>query len=63
VISDLTRSYAVYESSAFGTVRLAAEVDATSDSEALAEARRLMPAIKGELRQGPRVVCRFGRAG
>lgn len=62
VISDLLPRYAIYESSAFGAVRLAAEVDATSDSQALAEARRLLPEINGELRQGPRVVCRFGRA-
>jgi hypothetical protein len=65
-ISDVLqrlRRYAIYESSAFGSVRLAAELDAASDAEALAEARRLLPEIRGELRQGPRIVCRFGRAG
>lgn len=60
---DILLRYAIYESSAFGSVRLAAEVDAASDSEALAEARRLLPEVRGELRQASRVVCRFGRAG
>jgi len=54
--------YAVYEWSAFGSLRIVAELEATSDAAALAEARRRMPHLTGELRQGARVVCRFGRS-
>ena len=61
-IVDAIQRYAIYESRAFGAVRLAAELDASSDGEALAEARRLLPETAGELRQGQRIVCRFGRA-
>jgi hypothetical protein len=42
--------------------RAAAELDAASDREALREARRIVPHGSGELRQGYRTVCRFGRA-
>jgi hypothetical protein len=54
--------YTVFELSAFGSIRIAAEFHALADSEALREARRLVPHGMGELRQGLRVVCRFGRA-
>jgi hypothetical protein len=52
----------VLELSAFGSVRIAAEINAQADKEALREARRLVPYGMGELRQGMRIVCRFGRA-
>jgi hypothetical protein len=54
--------YTVFELSAFGSMRIAAELDAQADDEALREARRLVPHGMGELRQGMRTVCRFGRA-
>ena len=54
--------YTVAELSALGTVRIAAEFDAGSDSEALRKARQLVPFGSGELRQDMRIVCRFGRA-
>jgi hypothetical protein len=60
---DTVRRYCVYESTAFGMVRLAAEVDAACDADALRAARSILPNCQGDLRQGPRVVCRFGRAG
>jgi hypothetical protein len=53
--------YTVFELSAFGSFRVAAELDAQSDGEALQEAHRLVPFGMGELRQGSRMVCRFGR--
>ncbi len=53
--------YSVFESSAFGAVRLAATIEAYSDGEALRDARSLVPHGQGELRQGQRSVCRFGR--
>ena len=56
------RRYQVAELSALGAVRVAAEFEAASDSEALREARRLVPFGSGELRQDGRIVCRFGRA-
>jgi hypothetical protein len=54
--------YTVFEYTAFGMFRAAAELDAASDREALREARRIVPHGSGELRQGYRTVCRFGRA-
>ncbi len=54
--------YTVSEYSAFGLFRVVAELDAGSDREALREARRIVPHGSGELRQGYRTVCRFGRA-
>ena len=55
--------YSVYESSPFGAVRVAGELDAASDRDALRQARQLLPEGPGELRQSGRVVCRFSRAG
>ena len=57
-----TLRYIVYEASAFGVVRQAGMLDATSDQEALKQARRVLPDRPGEVRQGNRVICRFGRA-
>ncbi len=54
--------YSVYESLRFGSVRVAAELDAPSDREALKLAREILPNGAGELRESGRVVCRFGRA-
>jgi hypothetical protein len=54
--------YLVLEAAAFGSVRIAAEIDATSDQDALKKARQALPHGPGELRQAGRVVCRFGRA-
>jgi hypothetical protein len=55
--------YSVYESSRLGSVRIAAELDAPSDREALKLAREILPNGPGELRESGRVVCRFGRSG
>jgi hypothetical protein len=55
--------YRVYEASAFGCVRLAAELDAETDREALKQAREVLPHAPGELRERERVICRFGRTG
>jgi hypothetical protein len=52
--------YTVYEWRAFGSVRLAAEIVAASDGEALKKARKLVPGGASELRQGHRTVCRYG---
>lgn len=60
--TTLVLRYSVFELSALGSIRLAAEFAAVSDSEALREARRAVPFGSGELRQDMRVVCRFGRA-
>jgi hypothetical protein len=54
--------YSVYESSPFGAVRVAAVLEATSDRDALQQARAILPEGAGELREDRRVVCRFGRA-
>lgn len=54
--------YAVFELSAFGSMRLAGEFESSSDAQALREARKLVPYGTGELRHGHRIVCRFGRA-
>jgi hypothetical protein len=61
--SSVVMRYSVYESSPFGAVRVAGELDAASDREALKQARELLPEGPGELRQSGRVVCRFSRAG
>jgi hypothetical protein len=58
----LVLRYTVFELSAFGAIRIAAEFNAASDREALREAHRLVPFGMGELRQGMRIVCRFGRS-
>ena len=55
--------YSVYESSAFGSVRAAAVLEATSDRDALRQARDILPNGAVELREDGRIVCRFGRAG
>lgn len=60
--SRLALRFTVYEYSAFGSFRAAAEVEAESDRDALREARRIVPHGTGELRHGTRIVCRFGRA-
>ena len=57
-----TTRYSLYEWSAFGAMRLTAELEALSDGEALKRARVMLPTGSGELRQGARTVCRFGRA-
>ena len=54
--------YSVYESAAFGALRIAGEAQAITDREALKQAREILPQGAGELREGGRVVCRFGRA-
>ena len=54
--------YSIYKSDPFGTVRIAGEVEAESDQEALKQARVILPDGAGELRQSMRVVCRFGRS-
>lgn len=54
--------YHVYEATPFGAIRVAAELDATDDSDALKQARVKLPKCTGELRHNGRVVCRFGRA-
>jgi hypothetical protein len=59
----MTMRYSVYESSPFGAVRVAGELDANSDREALQQARELLPDGPGELRQSGRIICRFSRAG
>ncbi len=53
--------YCVYEATPFGTVRLAAEMEAPTDRDALKQVREILPNAPGELRQEGRVVCRFGR--
>ena len=58
----MTLRYAVFEARAFGPVRKAAELDASSDQEALKQARRILPDGPGELREKGRVVYRFGRS-
>lgn len=55
--------YSVYEWSAFGAVRLVDTITATSDCDALKQARKLLPQRPGELRNGARTVCRFGTSG
>jgi hypothetical protein len=55
------KRYAVYESEPFGTVRVAAMLEAPSDREALKQAREILPNGAGELREGGRIVYRFGR--
>lgn len=55
--------YAVYEAVPYGKVRVAAVIEATTDREALKEARKVLPNGAGELREDGRIVCRFGRAG
>jgi hypothetical protein len=55
--------YLVYEGSAFAAFQIAAELEASSDKEALRLAREILPSGAGELRQGRRTVCRFGRTG
>lgn len=54
--------YQVFELTALGAIRLAGEYEALTDAEALRLARKLVPFGTGELRHGPRIVCRFGRA-
>ncbi len=54
--------YLVYQATPFGAVSIAAELDAPSDSEALRQARIILPDGPGELRENGRVVCRFGRS-
>jgi hypothetical protein len=55
--------YAVYEASPFGADKLAAQLEAGNDREALKRAQMLLPDVPGELRADDRIVCRFGRAG
>jgi hypothetical protein len=55
--------YFVYEALPFGSVRAAGELEASSDREALKQARSMLPFGPGELRESGRVVCRFGRSG
>jgi hypothetical protein len=54
--------YLVFEAAPFGAVRIAGELEAASDQDALKQARKTLPHGPGELRQAGRVVCRFGRA-
>lgn len=54
--------YQVYEALPFGAISIAAEIHAQSDSDALKQARVLLPDGPGELRHAGRVICRFGRA-
>jgi hypothetical protein len=54
--------YSVYESFAYGRLSRAAELEASSDREALKQAREILPHGPGELRESGRVVCRFGRS-
>ena len=54
--------YTVFELTALGSIRIASELHAPTDKEALREARRLVPHGMGELRHGGRIVCRFSRA-
>ena len=54
--------YHVFEAAPFGSIRVAAELNASSDQDALKQARQALPHGPGELRQAGRVVCRFGRA-
>jgi hypothetical protein len=54
--------YLVFEASAFGVVRQAAVIEAVSDKDAMRQARQILPNGPGELRQGNRVICRFGRS-
>jgi hypothetical protein len=53
--------YAVYERSAFGHFGLVAEFEAGGDRAALPHAHHIVPHGTGELRQGMRIICRFGR--
>lgn len=53
--------YDVYEYAPFGTVRVAATIEAASDREALKQARGILPGGAGELREDQRVICRFGK--
>lgn len=59
--ADTQVRYSVYEAAAFGSVRIAGVLEADSDRDALKQAREIIPAGAGELRQDQRVVCRFGR--
>ena len=61
--SERIMRYLVYEASPFGADKLAAQVEAGTDQEALKQARMLLPDAPGELRAEERLVCRFGRAG
>ena len=54
--------YSVYESHAFGTFRRAADVEATTDREALKRAREVLPDGPGEVHKSGRVIYRFGRS-
>ena len=60
--STSSRRYTVYRSTAFGAISFAAEVEAECDSQALRQARALITDGDGELREGHRIVCRFGSA-
>jgi hypothetical protein len=61
-MAETRMRYSVYETAAFGSVRVAAVVEADCDRDALKQARAMILTGAGELRQDMRIVCRYGRS-